>query len=1254
MLMRLLAACVLIGLPATALAESWVPLEGTGNPEDGASFVKVVEATPSRTVLELRVRGVFTSPVALDGRQYTSVSLKAGRVSTKGKPEAPFVSRMIAIPRGAIPVIEVDPTDPTYLVDVALPPVQAKPKRCGGSFLGRFVCDHAIYDGSQVYPGPLATIEEVGTFRDLRFARVRMNPVQFDPSAERVSVYPRLRIRILHEGTGFLGTTRLSPAYHSLYGEHLLNYQSVLAREGGLPAMERILFITADGFQAGLTELVGWKRQMGFKVAVATLTEIGSTKAAVKTYLQNVYDDPATRPTYVILVGDIADMPTNQGTGGCASDFMYSQLEGDDLVSDILISRLSVKDAQDLALQVQKIISYESEIPAGGDSDWLSGATLISSSEGSGGSNDDVRSDIIGEYLSGYGYEPLDKFYNSKENDSASNVSASINTGRGFVNYLGHGSGTSWATTSPEYSNSHINDLTNVDKLVTVMDVSCTNGAFDDHGSCFAETWLRANEGGAPTGAVAIYSASTPAAWDEPAEMAVGLAKAFTQEGVHRWGDLCFAGRAYMMDVLGTNSTVKETCEQYVVFGDASLMVRSMAPGELEVDAPVVLPVGAVEETFSVTMNGVPVKDALVHLFREGDVDLAGYTNDAGQVTFEIQTESPGELTLVATAFDAVPFTGAVDVTVTGCGILKAVPGVIGCTGLIEVTLWDQDLNTAPLAVDTADLTIQSSSGQSASVEVTETEISSNQFKGTFDPSDSGMPLNHGTTLTVKYQDESCEGGSLSVAVEVVADCQAPVISNIQVHDVFATSARITWSTEEPASSGILLGTDNPSEPVDAPGTGTDHEIQLKNLLPSTTYSFLVEATDPAGNHGWSTSPTSFTTSDCDPQCDGKECGDDGCGGVCGVCLEDEWCTNDQCLPDGCGADPSFSCLNACGGSGSGWCYCDDSCVSYGDCCPDYQSCCLNCKPDCNGKECGDDGCGGSCGGCDSGLTCVAGACECVPDCAGKNCGEDGCGGECGTCHFGKTCVSGVCTCAPSCNGKECGDDGCGGNCGLCADGWFCVDSVCQDDCTPECGGKVCGDDGCEGSCGECGDGCTCSAEGQCLGSCDPCIPDCTFKECGDNGCGGLCGKCTVDNECIDGKCFHHDIPDCTGKVCGPDGLGGSCGDCPQGTECSPDGSECLCQASCAGKECGNNGCGGSCGLCPGGKSCQWNGKCLSSSPVEDAVEPDGVGPDTDDSGRSGGSSCSAGSKPSSWLPVWLLLLPLVVLFLRRKEPSRN
>jgi hypothetical protein len=119
-------------------------------------------------------------------------------------------------------------------------------------------------------------------------------------------------------------------------------------------------------------------------------------------------------------------------------------------------------------------------------------------------------------------------------------------------------------------------------------------------------------------------------------------------------------------------------------------------------------------------------------------------------------------------------------------------------------------------------------------------------------------------------------------------------------------------------------------------------------------------------------------------------------------------------------------------------------------------------------SQCGDDGCGGSCGECAASLSCENNICEadCQPNCNGKQCGSDGCGDTCGSgCKNNEVCnIDGQCDCVPSCDGKQCGDNGCKGSCGECAASLSCDDFICV--CTPQCEGKVCGEDGCGGFCG--------------------------------------------------------------------------------------------------------------------------------------------------------------------------------------------
>ncbi len=70
-----------------------------------------------------------------------------------------------------------------------------------------------------------------------------------------------------------------------------------------------------------------------------------------------------------------------------------------------------------------------------------------------------------------------------------------------------------------------------------------------------------------------------------------------------------------------------------------------------------------------------------------------------------------------------------------------------------------------------------------------------------------------------------------------------------------------------------------------------------------------------------------------------------------------------------------------------------------------------SCIPDCYDKDCGDDGCGGSCGFCPPGSDCdYSFECEpCEPYCGPVECGDDGCGGSCGSCPPGSNCDGGMC-----------------------------------------------------------------------------------------------------------------------------------------------------------------------------------------------------------------------------------------------------
>jgi hypothetical protein len=186
---------------------------------------------------------------------------------------------------------------------------------------------------------------------------------------------------------------------------------------------------------------------------------------------------------------------------------------------------------------------------------------------------------------------------------------------------------------------------------------------------------------------------------------------------------------------------------------------------------------------------------------------------------------------------------------------------------------------------------------------------------------------------------------------------------------------------------------------------------------------------------------------------------------------------------------------------------------------PGLPSVCPVCMPDCEGKSCGSDGCGGDCGLCSSssgGSTCMDNSCVWADwgDCLGKQCGPDGMGGSCGTCSAGWVCAT-YGKCQPEQGGCDAVPAG-----GLCMAGWVvrceaglltyqeCAFETCETDpdtqearctpvpCLPRCFGRTCGDDGCGGSCGACGAGEVCRED---LGGC---LPE---AGCGQVGEAGAC-----------------------------------------------------------------------------------------------------------------------------------------------------
>jgi hypothetical protein len=115
-------------------------------------------------------------------------------------------------------------------------------------------------------------------------------------------------------------------------------------------------------------------------------------------------------------------------------------------------------------------------------------------------------------------------------------------------------------------------------------------------------------------------------------------------------------------------------------------------------------------------------------------------------------------------------------------------------------------------------------------------------------------------TVYVQFRDAA---GNWSGAFTdtIVLDTTRPTISAVAASGITASSANITWTTSEPATSRVEYGLTTSygsSTPLDSTLV-TGHAMTLSGLGPATTYRYRVRSIDAAGNERIS-SGASFTT----------------------------------------------------------------------------------------------------------------------------------------------------------------------------------------------------------------------------------------------------------------------------------------------------------------------------------------------------------------------------------------------------------
>jgi hypothetical protein len=505
------------------------------------------------------------------------------------------------------------------------------------------------------YPVNLAENTDPFIIRDIRGTSVYVYPFQYNAVRQTLRVYKSITVRLVENNTASLNPlpkvpTTIVREMDGIYRSLFINYDGMNRDNLTIGEFGDIHVIVTSRDEQAIQPYIQWKREKGFNVS----EEVVPTGTNINANVQAAYDNN-NNILYVLLVGDWADLKCNLSGGGRPMDPQVGAVVGSDQFADIAVGRFSANSPSDVTVQVNKVINYEKFPDMGGT--WYSSATGIGSDQGPGddGEYDYQHQDVIlNDKLDPFTYGSLTTIYDPGA--TAGMVTNAVNTGTSVINYTGHGSMDGWGTTG--FSTNNVAGLNNGSKLPFIISVACDNGDFD-LGTCYAESWLRKENGGA----VMFLGASISQPWDEPMRgqdyfMDVliggynysdhpGQSGINTTEQRTTMGAMIFNGFTLMCTESGGPSDF-ETASTWDLFGDPSMQARTATPAALSLSSYNLL-VGIPFTTTVSTTEG-PVENAMVTL-SQGDLFFTGITDASGSVTIN-QALNAGTAKLVVTAFN--------------------------------------------------------------------------------------------------------------------------------------------------------------------------------------------------------------------------------------------------------------------------------------------------------------------------------------------------------------------------------------------------------------------------------------------------------------------------------------------------------------------------------------------------------------------------------------------------------------------------
>ena len=664
---------LLVMLTVVTFGQQWVAIKSDNPSTIQTTFVSSSE---NQITVNIQVPGFYAFEVTTPRGEANIISVpKTVSTAEAGEPNLPMI---------AVPAIIGDQQHYSIrLVDAQYTDFQMEVAPSKGDFPRTVNPDDVPYTYGEAYSvDAFSPTENVGLYepyilRDFRGQNMVFYPFAYNPITHTLRVYYNMTVEMYADGQQGENTlsrrsneVKMDPEFGALYQNHFINYQEGLSKYNAVDETGELLIICHDAFMDAMQPFVNWKKQIGRPVTMVGTSVSGFTSDAIKSYIQGQYNSNPNI-SHILLVGDNAQVQsyfTAAGGYSGRTDQYYGQLVGTDYYNDVIVGRFSAETVEHVTTQVNKVIHYERDINA--SDTWLSVGQGVSKNEGAGsghfGEADYQHIDFIRDTLLHYNYTNIHRDYQnvSGVSSSAAIISQHINEGVSIINYCNHGSPTSWGVFN--YSNSHVNALTNDNKLPFVWSVACNNGQLDYAQPCFAEAWMRAtnNTTGEPTGAIGGMFSYISQPWQPPMYGQDEMNNVLTEHrSIKRTlGGISTDGNMKILDQYNSSGQGLATYLFWLLFGDPTLTVRNMTPANMNVTHAPSLSSSAT----SFTVNATNGNGAMATLTLNNEIlGSATINNGTANITFTAP-ETSGTATLTLFGYNKITYIAEINITQGG------------------------------------------------------------------------------------------------------------------------------------------------------------------------------------------------------------------------------------------------------------------------------------------------------------------------------------------------------------------------------------------------------------------------------------------------------------------------------------------------------------------------------------------------------------------------------------------------------------